>query len=140
VRPRPIPVAGPRFTAGTIRAFPDDSRAHDDRPARRASSALVHAAGIATSTAGTSSAANQLTGTWRQTVVPAAPEPTGEHFISDPQTGQFLGTHRISRTIELAADGHSFTAIATVTTLDPAGNVLGTGTAIAGAERMEVES
>ena len=64
---------------------------------------------------------------------------TGVHFLFDPQTGAFAGTRRIDRTFELAQDGQSFTGIAKVTTFDPNGNVVGTGTATATAERMQVE-
>jgi hypothetical protein len=64
---------------------------------------------------------------------------TGQHFIFNPQTGELAGTRKISRTIELAPDGDSFTAVARVTTLDPSGNVVGQGTATATAERMQVE-
>jgi hypothetical protein len=64
---------------------------------------------------------------------------TGQHFIFNPQTGEFVGTRKISRTIELAPDGQTFTAVARVTTLDASGNVVGQGTATATAQRMQVE-
>jgi hypothetical protein len=64
---------------------------------------------------------------------------TGVHFLYNPATGEFVGTRKINRTIELSEDGQSFAAIARVTTLDPNGNVLGSGTATASGERLLVE-
>jgi hypothetical protein len=64
---------------------------------------------------------------------------TGEHFLFNPQTGEFQGTRKINRTIELARDGQSFQAVARVTTFDPQGNVVGTLVARASAERIQLE-
>lgn len=77
--------------------------------------------------------------TWRR-VEGRAYVATGIHFRFNPQTGEFVGTNRITRTIELSQDGESYTTTARVTVLDPSGNVLGTGTAVAHAERMEIEA
>ena len=51
---------------------------------------------------------------------------TGMHFLFNAQTGEFLGTRKINRTIELAQDGQSFSLIGRATTFDPGGNVLAT--------------
>jgi hypothetical protein len=64
---------------------------------------------------------------------------TGVHFLFNPQTGEFLGTRKINRTIEVAKDGQSFTVVARVTTFGPSGNVLGTGVATAAGKRITVE-
>ncbi len=64
---------------------------------------------------------------------------SGVHFLFNPQTGQYLGKRKIDRTIRLSADGQSFSAVARVTTFDPAGNIVGSGTAISTAERMPVD-
>ena len=60
-------------------------------------------------------------------------------FRFNPQTGAYLGTQRISRTIELAKDGQSFAHVARVTALDPNGNVQASFIARATGKRMEVE-
>src|SRR5262249_23570154 len=41
---------------------------------------------------------------------------SGTHFIFNPQTGEFLGTRKINRTIELASDGQTLKAVARFTT------------------------
>lgn len=64
---------------------------------------------------------------------------TGVHYLFNRQTGAYLGTRKINRTIELARDGQSFSIIARVTTLDPDGNVLGSFVATSSGERMQVE-
>ncbi len=64
---------------------------------------------------------------------------TGVHFIFNPQTGQYQGTRKINRTIELAQDGQSYETVARVTTFDPLGNVVATFSARASAERMQLE-
>jgi hypothetical protein len=64
---------------------------------------------------------------------------TGVHFLFDPHTGEFQGTRKINRTIELARDGQSLKTVARVTTMDPLGNVVGTFIARASAERMQLE-
>ena len=64
---------------------------------------------------------------------------TGVHFIFNPATGEFQGTRKINRTIELAPDGQSYDTVASVTTFDPSGNVVATFTARAAAERMQLE-
>ena len=64
---------------------------------------------------------------------------TGSHFIFNPQTGEFQGTRKINRTIEVAPDGQSYATVARVTTFDPLGNVVATFTARASAERMQLE-
>ena len=60
-------------------------------------------------------------------------------FRFNPQTGAYLGTQKISRTIELAQDGQSFAHVAHVTALDPNGNVQASFIARATGRRMEVE-
>jgi hypothetical protein len=60
-------------------------------------------------------------------------------FRFNPTTGAFIGSQKISRTIELAADGQSFTFVARVQVLDAAGNVLATIPVIGSGERMQVE-
>jgi hypothetical protein len=60
-------------------------------------------------------------------------------FRFNPQTGAYLGTQKISRTIRLARDGQTFTHVARVTVLDPNGNVLASFGAAASGERMQVE-
>lgn len=60
-------------------------------------------------------------------------------FRFNPQTGAYLGTQKISRTIELAQDGKSFASVARVTVLDPNGNVQASFIARAAGTRMEVE-
>jgi hypothetical protein len=64
---------------------------------------------------------------------------TGVHFLFNPQTGAHLGRRKINRTIELAQDGRSFSAIARATTFDPNGSVLCAGIATSSGERMPVE-
>jgi hypothetical protein len=72
----------------------------------------------------------------KRVVVLKAP---GVHFLFDPQTGAVTGTRKISRTIELSQDGQTFKAVARVTTFDASGNVVGQGTALATAERVQIE-
>jgi hypothetical protein len=60
-------------------------------------------------------------------------------FRFNPQTGAYLGTQKINRTIRLAENGQSLTLVARVTVLDPDGNVLSTFGATAYGERMQVE-
>jgi hypothetical protein len=60
-------------------------------------------------------------------------------FRFNPQTGAYLGTQKINRTIRLAQDGETFTHVARVTVLDPDGNVLASFSASASGERMQVE-
>jgi hypothetical protein len=60
-------------------------------------------------------------------------------FRFSPTTGAFIGSQKISRTIELAADGQSFTFVARVQVLDAAGNVLATIPVTGSGERMQVE-
>jgi hypothetical protein len=48
-------------------------------------------------------------------------------FRYDPQSGAYLGTQKINRTITLSQDGKSFTGIGISTLFDPAGNVLVSG-------------
>lgn len=81
---------------------------------------------------------SQLYGSWER-IQGRLYAATGVHFLFNPQTGEFLGTRKINRTIELAPDGQSFSAIARVTTLDPNGNVLGSGIATSSGTRMQVE-
>lgn len=64
---------------------------------------------------------------------------TSMFFRFNPQTGAYLGTQKISRTIELAHDGESFAHVARVTALDPNGNVQASFIARATGTRMEVE-
>ena len=45
-------------------------------------------------------------------------------FRFNPQTGAYLGTQKISRTIQLAPDSRTFAVVARVTVLDASGNVL----------------
>ena len=60
-------------------------------------------------------------------------------FRFNPQTGAYLGSQRISRTIRLAQDGQTFAHVARVNVLDPDGNVLASFIARATGERMGVE-
>lgn len=60
-------------------------------------------------------------------------------FRFNPQTGAYLGTQKISRTIQLAPDSRTFAVVARVTVLDASGNVLATFPATAEGERMPVE-
>jgi hypothetical protein len=64
---------------------------------------------------------------------------TGLHFIFNQQTGEFLGTRKINRTIELSNDGQTFEAVARVTTFDPSGNVIGQGVATGSGQRIQLE-
>jgi hypothetical protein len=64
---------------------------------------------------------------------------TGIHFRFDPQTGAYLGTRKVDRTIELSQDGQSFSAIARATTYDANGNVLGVGTATSAGTRISID-
>jgi hypothetical protein len=49
---------------------------------------------------------------------------TGIFFRFDAQTGAWLGTQKIDRTIRLSEDGQTFAAIARATAYDTAGNVI----------------
>jgi hypothetical protein len=60
-------------------------------------------------------------------------------FRFNPQTGAWLGTTKVDRTIEVAQDGQSFTVVARVTMLDPGGNTIATFPATASGQRMQVE-
>jgi hypothetical protein len=60
-------------------------------------------------------------------------------FRFNPQTGDFLGSIKISRTIELAPDGNTFKHIARVSVLDPNGNVVSSFVATGAGERLRVE-
>jgi hypothetical protein len=61
-------------------------------------------------------------------------------FAFNPQTGVRVGSEKINRSIRLAKDGRTFTAVAQVTRLDANGNVIGTPfTATSSGERMAVE-
>ena len=53
--------------------------------------------------------------------------------------GAFIGSQKIDRTIELAADGNTYKQVARVTVLDANGDVITTFTARASAERMQVD-
>jgi hypothetical protein len=64
---------------------------------------------------------------------------TTSFFRFNPQTGEYLGTQKVNRTIELAQDGQSFAHVARVTSLDPSGNVQGSFIARATGRRMEIE-
>ena len=64
---------------------------------------------------------------------------TGVHFRFDPQTGAYLGSRKIDRSIELAPDGQSFAVVAHVTTIDPSGNVIGSFVARSTATRVAVD-
>jgi hypothetical protein len=64
---------------------------------------------------------------------------TGLHFLFNAQSGEFVGTRKINRSIELARDGQSFSLIGRATTFDPDGNVLATLMVRATGERMQVE-
>ncbi len=60
-------------------------------------------------------------------------------FRFNPQTGAYLGSQKISRTIRLSQDSKTFTLVARVNVLDPAGNVVASFIATATGERMGVE-
>jgi hypothetical protein len=64
---------------------------------------------------------------------------TGVHFVFNPATGEFQGTRKINRTMELAQDGQSYETVARVTAFDASGNVVATFTARASGERMQLE-
>ena len=64
---------------------------------------------------------------------------TGIFFRFDPQTGAFVGRMKISRTIELAQDGQSFTFHGSSTVLDANGNVVVTVPASGRGQRLQVE-
>jgi hypothetical protein len=64
---------------------------------------------------------------------------TGVHFLFDPQTGAYAGKRKINRTLELASDGQSYSAVAKVTMFDANGNAVGTFTARGTGERLQVE-
>jgi len=48
-------------------------------------------------------------------------------FRFNPQTGAYLGTQKINRTLRLSTDGDTFTGIGVSTLFDPAGNVIVSG-------------
>jgi len=60
-------------------------------------------------------------------------------FRFNPQTGAYLGSQKINRTIQLAEDGQSISIAARATVLDPDGNVLATFPVAASGTRMQVE-
>jgi hypothetical protein len=64
---------------------------------------------------------------------------SGAFFRFNPQTGAFVGSTQINRTIRLAKDGRSFTVSGRVQVLDLAGNVVTSFLAQGSAERMQVE-
>ena len=64
---------------------------------------------------------------------------TGVHFLFNPETGAYIGTRRINRTVELSHDGQTFKLVAKVTTFDTNGNVLGTFTVRGTGQRLQVE-
>lgn len=64
---------------------------------------------------------------------------TGVHFVFSPATGEFQGTRKINRTMELAQDGQSFETAARVTAFDASGNIVATFTARASAKRLQLE-
>lgn len=57
-------------------------------------------------------------------------------FLFSP-TGDWIGTQRVTRTIEIGDDPNSFTADTTTEILDPGGNLLATGCATAVAHRFD---
>lgn len=65
---------------------------------------------------------------------------TSVFFRFNPQTGAYLGTHKIRRTLRLSEDGQSFTAVARGFILDADGNVIAPTSATAAGTRMEVEN
>jgi hypothetical protein len=65
---------------------------------------------------------------------------TGLMLRFDPQTGAFSGKQKINRTIELSADGQSFTFQARVTLYDASGNVVTTFPAAGTGQRLQVET
>lgn len=60
-------------------------------------------------------------------------------FRFDPQSGAWLGSMKIQRTIQLSEDGQSWTAVGRATQYDVNGNVLLIVPVTATAERMPVE-
>ena len=64
---------------------------------------------------------------------------TGVHFLFNPETGAYVGTRRINRTVEVSHDGQTFKLVAKVTTFDTSGNVLGTFTVSGTGQRLQVE-
>jgi hypothetical protein len=64
---------------------------------------------------------------------------TGVHFLFNPETGAYIGTRRINRTVELSDDGQTFKLVAKVTTFDTNGNVLGTFTVRGTGQRLQTE-
>lgn len=64
---------------------------------------------------------------------------SGMFFRFDPQTGAQVATHRIDRTIQLARDGQSFTAVAHAVTTDMDGNVIADLRVPSTGVRMQVE-
>jgi hypothetical protein len=65
---------------------------------------------------------------------------TSVFFRFDPQTGAYLGMHKIRRTLRVSEDGQSFTAVARGFILDANGNVIAPTSATAAGTRMEVEN
>jgi len=63
---------------------------------------------------------------------------TGVFFRFNAQ-GQFVGSQKIDRTIELGPDGDTFKQVSRVTVLDAGGNVVTTFIARATAERMQID-
>jgi hypothetical protein len=64
---------------------------------------------------------------------------TGLHYIFDPQTGAYTGKRKIDRTLEVSADGQSYSNVARVTTFDTHGNVVSTFTVHGTGERVPVD-
>jgi hypothetical protein len=60
-------------------------------------------------------------------------------FRFNPQTGAYLGTQKINRTIRVAEDGQSFMLVARVSVVDADGNVVATFAVSASGARMQVE-
>lgn len=60
-------------------------------------------------------------------------------FRFNPQTGAWVATQKIDRTIELSQDGQSMTVVGRAQVLDPSGNVVATFPVSATGERMAVD-
>ena len=64
---------------------------------------------------------------------------TGVFLRFDLQTGAFLGTMKINRTIDLAQDGQSFTFQGRAAVLNPSGNVVSSFPVGGTGQRLQVE-
>jgi hypothetical protein len=79
-------------------------------------------------------------GSWKPVQAERLYRATTVFFRFDPQTGAFLSSEKVNRTIQLEQDGDSFTVESKVTRYDQDGNLISKSSATGSGKRMDVET